>query len=270
MPSLNIQARPNNVIIDFQTQFLGIVSIEEMSQDVYGANRYILTTENQIATEDCPLQGLFTQYISSYVCPGKGGLGIWYNSFEGTYNGEEASFEGWTATTNNVGHGYYLGKGALGGYILLYTIDGTSGVVYESIELVQRDMKKSIDFEFYYAVTGIGGMSVDDAGIWYFDDVQHSGSITSASKKYLSGDIYFECDLLLFDVLPPTTFNSIGYGPFEFDGYYKYRPAGFIGTMKFHFDDWQIMGLILAEGTGSLAGCLITGFVTGLKDGPDK
>ena len=277
VPGLNTQARPNHVIINFQVGFLGFESIEEMSTDIYGVNRFIITTLQPIVTEDCPLQGLFTRYINSYVYPaGAVSIGIWYNAFEGTYNGEEASFEGWTATAGAVGYGYYLGQGALGGYLVIYTIDGSTGVVFESIELIKIDQKFKtlmnrdlLDFEFYYAVTGLADMTTDENGVTFFDDVQHSGTITSAIRHPLSGDIYFDCDLYLFDEFPAlTTFNSIGYGSFEFDGYYKHRSAGFIGTMGFHFDDWNIMGLILAEGTGYLAGCLISGFVTGLKDGP--
>lgn len=280
VPILNTQARPNHVVIDFETEFLGFISIDEMliGHPVYGYNRFKITTLAQIAGDDCPLQGTFIRYINSYVYS-LASIGVWYNSFEGTYNGEEASFEGWTVTgPAPVGYGYYFGQGALHGYLVLYTIDGSSGepIPDESIELIKIDQKFKtvmqrdlLDFEFYYSVAGFAGVSTGDDGVTFFDDVLHYGTITPECKHPLSGDIYFACDLYLFDEFPTmTTFNSVGYGPFEFNGYYRHRPAGFTGDMSFHFEDWNIMGVILAEGTGYLEGCLILGYVSGVKDGP--
>ena len=95
IPFTVVQAKPNNVTIEFETAFLGILGIDEMSTDIYGVNRYVnMITLSSIATVDCPLQGEFLRTITSYVKPFEFGLGIWYNAFEGTYNGEEASFEG--------------------------------------------------------------------------------------------------------------------------------------------------------------------------------
>jgi len=265
IPFTASHARPNNVIMEFDTLFLGIGGFDEISTDIYGVNHYVnMITYSTIATEDCPLQGDFTRIITSYVKPFEYGLGIWHNSFVGTYNGEEASFEGWTATYEWAGYGYYLGKGALGGYIIKYTIDGSKTELMETVELVRRNRKKTFDFEFVYDEVGDpASITVDGSGVWWLENTPHYGHVTSPDNNFFAGDIFVGSDLVLLDdLMAPTTFNGFGTGLMEFDGIYQRKSASFSGTIYFLIDDFAIMGLFLAEGEGKFDDCLITGFFT--------
>jgi hypothetical protein len=272
IPQTTFAAKPNNVIIQFETQMIDFLYFD-WYVDGYGANHYDMVVLSEITTEDCPLQGFITMDLDSRVYPspvfGFVGLGIWTNTFEGTYNGKKASWEGWTTTWLGAGHGYYFGKGALAGYIVKYTIEMVNGVLLETVELVQRDMKKNINFEYVYDVIGSpADIWPDSNGVWYLFDTPHWGHVTDSDKHYFYGDIYYENVLILLDdLMNPTTFNGMGYGLFEFDGIYKGREASFTGNLGFIIDNFAVIGHFLAVGEGALAGCLITGYLTAVVGG---
>lgn len=267
IPQTTFAAKPNNVIIQFETLLADIVYLDQWVDD-YGAFHNDLIFISAITTEDCPLQGSITMDLDSLVYPspiyGFVGLGIWTNTFEGTYNGKKASWDGFVTTWAGAGHGYLFGKGALAGYIVKYTIEQIDGALIETVELVRRDMKKNIDFEYVYDVIGDpAAMFTDSLGAYYLFNTPHWGHVTDSDKQYFYGDIYYENMLLLLDdLMNPTTFNGMGYGLFQFDGIYKGEEAGFTGNLGFIIENFAIIAHFLAVGEGALAGCLITGYCT--------
>lgn len=104
-------------------------------------------------------------------------------------------------------------------------------------------------------------------GVWHLRDSPHYGHVLTGDADFY-GDLYLLSSLNLFDdLLAPTTFNSVGWGTFSFEGNYWEEAVGFSGQINFKIEDFYITAKFTVHGSGGFEGSLIKGTMEGWLGG---
>ena len=132
-----------------------------------------------------------------------------------------------------------------------------------------KQTRTVINFTFAWDLIGHPDrMWETPSGIWQLRDSPHFGHVLTGDADFY-GDLYLLSSLVLFDdLLAPTTFNSIGWGTFEFTGNFWEQAVGFTGQINFKIENWHMNGKFTVHGIDGWEGSLIKGTIEGsLLDG---
>jgi len=127
-----------------------------------------------------------------------------------------------------------------------------------------KQPKTVINFTFQWDVIGHAArMWGTPGGVWHLRDCPHDGhSLTGDADFY--GNLYLLSSLNMFDdLLAPTTFNSVGWGTFEFTGNYIEDAVGFSGQINFKIENWYMIGKFTCHGIDGWEGSLLKGTIEG-------